>query len=245
MCEPSKSIISFKHCRDRERVFCFDIPDQCPLCNETIRSLNDQSLHIANENYGNNPIGISNHHNRIKELRTLPNPLNDANRSRCSLAIRPTEGTFLSDYQRNTSDLHICLITSTGQIVEFDKNGCQISSDNDRWRSSLIINMIDFVPKKLFNHWDTCLQRFIEPNEHDLDGDQRKKRWCSSDYDPIENNCFDFVLEFLRSLNLKSFGTVLDSKLKFCETFIVPRTKLLARYISLFRKIHSDGFVIL
>lgn len=121
---------------------------------------------------------------------------------------------------------------SDGKIAEFDSKGSRITDDSSEWQSCLIINMFDYLPNKINIIWDEKLQEFI-----------RDKRWTK--YDPVDNNCFDFVLEFLRSLNIKCFESSINSKTKFCETFIVPSTKLLARYISLFRKIRSEGFVIL
>ncbi|XP_027197372.2 MKRN2 opposite strand protein-like [Dermatophagoides pteronyssinus] len=226
MCETNRvqQILTFKHCANNNRIFCFDIPDRCPLCEKEI---------LKRDVDNTDEIEFDDDDHSIKEIKSLPNPLKAANKSKCALAIRPTKGDFLSDY-KNTSDLHICLTMSDGKIVEFDDKGARVSEDGNEWQSCLIINMFDYLPAKINNHWDIKLREFIA-----------NKRWAKSEYHSADNNCFDFVLEFLRSLNMKQFETSIESKTKFCETFIVPRTKLLARYISLFRKIRSDGFVIL
>ncbi|KAI2799078.1 hypothetical protein RDWZM_004409 [Blomia tropicalis] len=196
------------HCESNSRIFCFQIPINCPICLQTL----DQ--------------------NEI-QVRTLPNPLKPATQGRCSVAIRPTKGNFLTDYH-NSSDLHICLITSDGRIAEFDTNGARMNDDINQWKSSLIIRMFDQLSWQLCRSWDEQLEQFTQQD-----------RWHSTKYDEQKNNCFDFVLQFLRSLNIELLEPWIESKTKFCEHFIVPRTKLLARYISLFRKLQAEQLVML
>lgn len=81
MCEPVQQIqqiFTFKHCTNTERIFCFNIPNKCPICDQVIRADDNETLN-----------------NIVKEFQTLPNPLKAANNSKFALAIRPTKGDFL------------------------------------------------------------------------------------------------------------------------------------------------------
>ena len=152
--------------------------------------------------------------------------------------------------------------------MEFDQKGARISpppldaanttvtTTPSQWDSCLIIKMFEVRPSwDMARMWDRHLEQFVLMD-----------RWQAESYNAQTNNCFDFVLEFLRydlaliiyivklsstypsfsrSLNLDHFKSSTVSKTKFCEHFIVPRTKLLARYISLYRKVQTEKIVTL
>jgi len=79
--------------------------------------------------------------------------------------------------------------------------------------------------------------------------------FVSCRYAEDSNNCFDFVLQFLR-LFLHTFSAevqddnprltwnVISSKETFCSMWVLPQTRRAARYILLYRRLLSEGFVI-
>lgn len=95
MCEETttsrvqQQILTFKHCANDNRIFCFNIPDQCPLCEKEIH--HHQRNVVDTDGFDDD----DDDHSIIKEIKSLPNPLKAANKSKCALAIRPTKGDFL------------------------------------------------------------------------------------------------------------------------------------------------------
>lgn len=88
MCETNRvqQILTFKHCANDNLIFCFDIPDRCPLCEKEI---------LKRDVDNTDEIEFNDDDHSIKEIKSLPNPLKAANKSKCALAIRPTKGDFL------------------------------------------------------------------------------------------------------------------------------------------------------
>lgn len=74
-------------------------------------------------------------------------------------------------------------------------------------------------------------------------------------YSEDSNNCFDFVLRFLQ-LFLRTFITeiqgasqivawdTITNKERFCSAWVLPQTRRADRYISIYRQLLCDGFVI-
>lgn len=63
---------------------------------------------------------------------------------------------FSSDYL-NSKDLHIGVTTSSGAIVEFDRNGLRRHTNKEAqsaWAQSLLVEQ---VPEAWFDHWDSVL----------------------------------------------------------------------------------------
>lgn len=125
-------------------------------------------------------------------------------------------------------DLHIGVTTSTGTIVEFDKNG--LRKHRGGWGQCLLL---DQVPTPWTEHWDDTLYQVC-----------KQKCWSPRNYDEEAHNCYTFVLTFLKSLNYGSLSKAAANKNMFCEKFIVPRTTSAGKYISLYRKLKDVGFYI-
>ncbi len=147
-------IICYQHCGPK--VFCMTLPQICPCCNESIES---KKLKLP-------PF-------RLPYPFVEPRP--------CSIILKPTQGDFLkykigspfyqiqtytianihndffySDYY-NFSDLHIGVTTSTGVIVEYDKNGIRRTYNkgkNSAWAQSLLV---DTISEGWMEHWDKVL----------------------------------------------------------------------------------------
>lgn len=64
---------------------------------------------------------------------------------------------FFSDYY-NSTDLHICVTTSNGTIVEFDRCGLRWHRDKgeSKWNQSLLVKQI---PDAWMEHWDDILNK--------------------------------------------------------------------------------------
>lgn len=84
-------------------------------------------------------------------------------------------------------------------MVEYDQNGARMApasastnpavSPRDRWSSCLIIKIFNERPSwQMASLWDEKLEQFVGKSD----------RWTAEAYDAQSNNCFDFVLEFLR-----------------------------------------------
>ena len=109
-------------------------------------------------------------------------------------------GTFLSDYT-NKSNLHIAVTDSVGEVVEFDKSG--VRRDRSRaWEQCLVVSLADHdlgVAEMMGDpdwseYWDMCLEQTLTTDQ-----------WSETRYHEDDNNCFTFVLTFLRTLNQRPF----------------------------------------
>jgi hypothetical protein len=63
-------------------------------------------------------------------------------------------------------------------------------------------------------------------------------------YNPESHNCFSFVLEFLRCLEVDAWSSYLLNKTSLCSAFILPATTLAGKYISLYRQLLEKAYVI-
>ncbi|GAB6026673.1 hypothetical protein CHUAL_013186 [Chamberlinius hualienensis] len=158
----------------------------------------------------------------ISELRIppfrIPYPFVAAAAIPCSIVIRPTVGDFLHNYQ-NAADLHIGVTNSKGVVFEYDKNGLT-NDDTAKWCQSLRIDILSQMDAKLLRQWDKTLEKISQQD-----------RWSSTFYSVDDHNCYSFVLEFLKLLQLHF------TKLDFCQQFILPKTVSAGKYISLYRNL--------
>lgn len=161
----------------------------------------------------------------------LPYPFVRATQALASVILRPTNGDFLNDYN-NQTDLHIAVTTSTGVIVEFDRHGLRrhIPKDFSLWEQSLLVEK---APEAWFDHWDDILAKTC-----------KHTAWTESAYKKDSHNCYTFVLRFLQALDYGDLSRMACNRTTFCEKFIVPRTIVAGKYISLYRKIRDNGFYI-
>ena len=115
-------------------------------------------------------------------------------------------GSFLEDYD-NKSNLHIAVTDSQGEVVEFDQSGLR-RDRSEHWQQCLVVNLAETDPTVADmvsdpdwgEYWDLCLEQTLR-----LD-------WSKASYHSEDNNCFTFVLTFLRMLNQHPFtGTDLLS----------------------------------
>jgi len=194
-------IVCFQHCGPK--IFCLRLPDFCPSCKGDLSKAEFALLPFR-----------------------VPYPFVRATQYPCAVIIKPTSGDFLNDYY-NSMDLHIGVTTSSGTIVEYDRNGLR-RHRNSNWDQCLLL---DQASSPWSEHWDQTLLQVC-----------KQKQWTARNYDEAQQNCYSFVLSFLRSLNYGNLSAAAANRTVFCEKFIVPRTTSAGKYISLYRKLKEKGF---
>jgi hypothetical protein len=163
----------------------------------------------------------------------IPYPFVPAAKAPCSVLIRPTDGDFLHFYQ-NAADLHIGLTNSSGEIYEFDKHGMNVGTKTQMWGQSLVIPIVAQSSLNWREYWD-----------YTLNVCSRMDKWTAEQYSQEDNNCYSFVMTFLKMLQVKELKPSLTSKTQFCKDFIVPRTKNAAKYIALYRQVIKEGVAVI
>ncbi|XP_018303149.1 MKRN2 opposite strand protein [Mycetomoellerius zeteki] len=192
-------IICFRHCKTKN-VFCMQIPATCPVC----------SLQMQNF---------------IIDPFRVPYPF--ANATPTSVVIRPSQGSFLDDYDVTPDDLHIGIVNSSGGIVEFDKEGL-IINDITKWTDCIVLEL---VPAAWTAQWDETLLLMSK----DL-------KWKSINYNAINMNCFNFVLEFINNLGYRDLR--FESKEELCERLILSKMYKVMRYLSLYSTLKDQEYLL-
>ncbi|XP_023320239.1 MKRN2 opposite strand protein isoform X2 [Eurytemora carolleeae] len=180
------SILCFEHCG--KRIFSLkNIPDACPVCNLLITQCDLKIPPFA-----------------------VPSPFKKAVDFPCSIVIKPTKGNFLDDYS-NKSNLHIAVTDSSGEVYEFDRQGLHRDRTYD-WENCLVLDLSGADPLVLEmiqdpdwgEYWDICLNQTAGSDA-----------FTRENYHEDDNNCFNFVLSFLLSLNQSPFSGWAGSKVDF------------------------------
>ncbi|XP_011308238.1 MKRN2 opposite strand protein isoform X2 [Fopius arisanus] len=137
-------------------------------------------------------------------------------------------GIFLDTCYTPENDLHIGIVDSKGRIFEYDQRGL-VFNDLSNWRHC--ISLDPRVPESWYEHWDKIII--------DL---SRNPQWNQSNYHPLEFNCFDFVLEFIKNLGCNDF--YYGSKEDICRDLIIPRMRESLRYISIHNNLRETNYYI-
>lgn len=195
-------IICFRHC-SRKSIFCRRVLATCPVC----------SLQVQNF---------------IVDPFCVPYPFTNATQNPTSIVIRPSQGSFLDDYDVAHGDLHIGIVNSAGSVLEFDKEGL-IANDITRWTDCMSFKV---VPAAWTAQWDKTLS-FMS----------KDFKWKSVNYNAINMNCFNFVLEFFN--NLEYADLRFASKEDLCERLIVLKMHNAIRYVSLYRALKDQEYLLL
>ncbi|GAB1861384.1 MKRN2 opposite strand protein [Camponotus japonicus] len=156
----------------------------------------------------------------------VPYPFANAAHNPTSIAIRASRSSFLDDYDVTSDDLHVGIVDFDKGVVEFDKDGL-IANDVDRWTGCVVFQV---VPVAWIARWDETLSSM-----------SRDDRWKSVNYDEINMNCFDFVLEFLN--NLEYANLKFTSKEDLCERLILSKIQNAIKYISLYRAFKHQKYL--
>lgn len=91
-----------------------------------------------------------------------------------------------SNYE-NASDLHIGIVDSEGNIYEYDINGVRFGRRNSSWNQCIAIQVTKEKSQMWKDYWD-----------HTLAVLSTSDQWTPENYDEQENNCYSFVITFLK-----------------------------------------------
>lgn len=204
------SIICFEHCE--HKIFSLNtLPSSCPECGDDLTQYSFRNLPFK-----------------------LPSPLTRAQDHPCSVIIKPTNGDFLHDYESG-DNLHIALTDSRGQVYEFDRAGVTKRERTREWNKCLVVNLNSAADPDMVGdpdwgeYWDWRL--------HSISDNAAASGFAAKDYEEVEHNCMAFVLAFLASLKQEPFSSMAVNKVEFCRRFILPKTRVVPKYIGLYRRL--------
>uniref|UniRef100_A0A671FZA0 MKRN2 opposite strand n=1 Tax=Rhinolophus ferrumequinum TaxID=59479 RepID=A0A671FZA0_RHIFE len=201
--EVGKPLIKFNHCR--KYIYSFSVPRCCPLCRQDVRS---RKLEEA-------PVSIS-------------NPFTNGHQEKCSFLLRPTQGTFLREYD-GRSDLHVGITNTNGVVYNYTMYGIQ--RDEAGWEQSISIPLLQPGMFGLMDQWDKYLEDFSTTGA-----------WPHR-YEEDHHNCYSYTLTFINCILMTEGKEQLD-KNEFTEN-VVPRTRKASKYITLYRAIEERGFYVI
>jgi len=196
-------LLCFTHC-DNKAIYCLEIPAKCPICEQPLRGLGSQL-----------------------EPYKVEYPFVRAEQTACALVIKPAKGNFMRDYQLN-SDLHIAATTSSGMVVEFDKDGVT-RGYSEEWNQCLAVKKMEY--DLWFRRWDQTLLHSASNNKFN------EKSYHAKNY-----NCFTFIMEFLRSLRSGEFRWMYPNKENFCDKYVKKPLAEACRYVHLYRNVKHKGY---
>ncbi|KFO27463.1 MKRN2 opposite strand protein [Fukomys damarensis] len=200
--EAGKPLIKFNHCK--RSIYSFGVPRCCPLCQEALG---------------------------LAELANAPvsacSPFTNGHQEKCCFLLRPTQGTFLREYD-GKSDLHVGITNTNGVVYNYDGRGVQ--RDRTGWEQSLAVPLLQPGMLGLQDQWDRYLEDF---SAHGA--------WLPHRYEEDHHNCYSYTLTFINCI-LATEGKEQLNKSEFTEKYVVPRTRLASKYIVLYRAIEEHGF---
>ncbi|GAB1610779.1 hypothetical protein Ahia01_001364400 [Argonauta hians] len=201
--DDSDIIRCFQHCTLTTNIFYTShFPVVCPLCGEDVA-----------------------HSDPIIPPYRINCPFTDAAHNPFSVVVKPTLGTFLKEYQKE-SNLHIGVTNSQGVVYEYDENGTSIGSPS--WAQCVAVSFGEALPgTTLWSEWDSMLDQY-----------SRNSQWTSQRYDEDGHNCFSFVLGFLKVTQLLPSAA---SKQDFTDHFLLRRMVKCSKYIYMHRQIAAQG----
>ena len=214
--QESSSIFSFKHCGCN--FYFLDLPSSCPECQV---QLNECQFEIPPVN--------------------LPSPFSRAQDNPCSIVLKPNRanGDFLTDY-RNGDNLHVALTDSGGIVTEYDQTGIH-RDRTEQWNRCIVVNFQRHESADLDvlcdpdwgDYWDWCIATTVRTNV-----------WTTETYDEEDHNCFSFVLACIRALKQDPFSAKARDKVTFCQEYMLQKTSLASKFITMHRKIVNNGGIL-
>nr|XP_012327685.1 MKRN2 opposite strand protein [Aotus nancymaae] len=202
--EAGKALIKFNHCE--KYIYSFRVPQCCPLCQQDLGS---RKLEEA-------PVSIA-------------NPFTNGHQEKCSFLLRPTQGTFLREYD-GRSNLHVGITNTNGVVYNYSAHGVQ--RDGAGWEQSISIPLLQPNMYGMMEQWDKYLEDFSTSGA-----------WLPHRYEEDHYNCYTYTLMFINCVLMAEGREQLD-KSEFTEKYVVPRTRLASKYITLYRAIQEHGFYV-
>ncbi|XP_076971211.1 MKRN2 opposite strand protein [Tamandua tetradactyla] len=200
--EIGRPLIKFNHCQ--KCIYGFGVPESCPLCG---RAVGFRKLEEA-------PVSIS-------------NPFTNGHQEKCAFLLRPTQGTFLREYD-GRSDLHVGITSTNGVVYNYNTQG--VHRDDAGWEQSLSVPLLQPNMFGLMDQWDQYLEAFSASGA-----------WLPHRYREDHHNCYSFTLAFINCI-LTTQGKKQLDKNEFTEQYVIPRTRTASKYIALYRAIEERGF---
>ncbi|XP_005387167.1 PREDICTED: MKRN2 opposite strand protein [Chinchilla lanigera] len=158
---------------------------------------------------------------------SISSPFGNGHQEKCSFLFRPTRGTFLREYD-GRSDLHVGITNTNGVVYNYDR--CGVRRDRAGWEQSLVVPLLQPGMLGLQDQWDRYLEDF---SAHEA--------WLPHRYEEDHHNCYSYSLMFINCI-LATEGKEQLDKTEFTEKYVVPRTRLASKYITLYRAIEEHGF---
>lgn len=171
------------------------------------------------------------------------------NTNALSVLVKPTYDTW-NIACKTDSDLHIGITDGKGGVVNYAYEG--IERENVGWERSLIV--FKTTNSDLFQ-WESSWTKVLDEMAVDV-------KWYAYNYDEYENNCFDFVLNFLwivlqkvtdrygdsestNSLNfLTRYINRTETRKEFINTFVLSKMEKAIEYDNVINNLKKDGFAI-
>ncbi|KZC09681.1 hypothetical protein WN55_00814 [Dufourea novaeangliae] len=154
----------------------------------------------------------------------VPYPYTNATYHPVAIVVRPSQGSFINDYTA-AKDLHIGVTNSKGIVFEFDRQGL-IVNDHCRWTDCVAFKI---VPSSWENHWDETLERMLKDT-----------KWKSKNYDEVDMNCCNFVMEFVN--NLQYTNIKFASKEDMCNELIMSKIQDAIKYNYVLKKLEKNDY---
>ncbi|KAM4820917.1 MKRN2 opposite strand protein [Thomomys bottae] len=158
---------------------------------------------------------------------SISSPLSNGHWEKCCFLLRPIQGTFLREYD-GRSDLHVGITNTKGVVYHYTALGVQ--RDQAGWEQSLSIPLLQPGLFALMDQWDKYLEDFSATGA-----------WLPHRYEEDRHNCYSYALTFINCV-LSTEGKAPLDKGEFTEKYVVPRTRLASRYITLYRAVEERGF---
>lgn len=189
------------------------------------------------------------HDEKSTKLVKYPPPFKSRLDETRDLVLIPSTGTFLNDYVNDTG-LHIG-IHARHMIWDYDHKGLKSHHMGDvRWKQCLHLNIdrtLGLSDPQLHSRWENVIDIMVS---------QKDEIWSIDKYHSVDNNCFDFVLRFMRTLFdslisdddigedtkdiVSKWKEFLIEKESFCKVFVIPRTREASKYMSIYRKLKAN-----
>ncbi|XP_057646119.1 MKRN2 opposite strand protein isoform X2 [Chionomys nivalis] len=107
-------------------------------------------------------------------------------------------------------------------------NGVQ--RDEAGWEQSLSVPLVQPSMFGLMDQWDAYLEDF-----------STSPAWLPRRYEEDHHNCSSFALAFINCVLAMEGKEQLDKR-AFTEKYVIPRTRLASKYITLYRAVQERGF---
>jgi hypothetical protein len=181
----------------------------------------------------------------LPNLISLPYPYDEVTQVECDLVV----ATAFDQPEPAFKGMHIGICDGHGKVLEFDKAGLLFDDSLRRdlvWRRCIRLNFLDQIglgANKNIDEIRTMWQRVVT---------SIRTTQTLAPYDNESNNCLNFIQMFLcefmqvakmdghlSSQQVDELLKYTSTKVELCRHFVLSKTKQLARYMALERKLKA------